>query len=228
MGQLSSGQKNWKLVIAMSTKLDFIQYRSNRGRFSKQLLWWGLFLICAFYSAYAFSMAAVEVFFRLGIADSAPHRGAPFVFVLHAVAGGVALLCGSLQLNRRILDKLHRVLGRIYVWTIWIASVGALWLTIFFDVNIAAKIAFGILCLLWFNTTTVAFLRIRSRQVAQHRKWMLRSFALSFFFVTFSLWAPGLASTNLPQAISYPLAVFLSWGLNLLVAELWIHRTQYP
>ena len=55
---------------------------------------------------------------------------------------------------------------------------------------------------------------------------MIRSFALSLFFITFSLWVPGLASTSLPHAIGYPLAIFLSWSLNLIVAEIWIRRTR--
>ncbi len=53
---------------------------------------------------------------------------------------------------------------------------------------------------------------------------MIRSFALTFFFVTFSIWVPGLEATALPHQISYPLAVSLSWGLNLLGAEIWIRN----
>jgi hypothetical protein len=151
------------------------------------------------------------------------------VFVAHALSGGLALIAGPLQFSRRILSKrrsIHRVIGRVYVGAIWISSLGALWSAIFFDVNLAAKIAFGILAILWFGTTTIAFLRIRNRQIQAHREWMIRSFALSLFFVTFSLWVPGLASTNLPEAIGYPLGVFLSWSLNLIVAEVWIRRTR--
>jgi hypothetical protein len=199
------------------------------GRLFWQFGWWMFFLICVFYSGYAFVMAAVEVLFRLGIAGDAPHRGVPLVFVAHAVAGGVVLISGALQLNPRLLQtkrKLHHVLGRIYVGTIWISSIGGLWLTLFFDVTVAAKVALGLLSILWFSTTTIALWRIRSRRVAAHREWMQRSVALSFFFVTFSLWVPGLASTNLPETVSYPLAIFLSWGLNLLVVELWIRRNR--
>lgn len=199
------------------------------GRFTGQLTWWIFFAICAFYSGYAFVMAAVEVLFRLGIAGAAVHRGVPMVFVVHAVAGGIVLISGALQLNRRILEKkrkLHRVLGRIYVGTIWISSIGGLWLTLFFDVSMAAKIALGLLSILWFGTTTIALWQIRRRRIAAHREWMLRSVALSFFFVTFSFWVPGLAGTSLPAAVSYPLAILLSWGLNLLVIELWIRRTR--
>jgi len=204
-------------------------YLSRRGGQFSQLAWWAFFLICLVYSAYAFFMAGVDVVFRLSITTEAPHRAVPPIFIIHAVTGGVVLISGSLQFNQRILTqkrKMHRVLGRIYVGSIWISSIGGLWSTLFFDVSFAAKFALGILAVLWFSTTTIALIRIRNREVAQHREWMMRSFALSFFFVTFSLWVPGLASTALPETIGYPLAVFLSWSVNLAIAEWWIHQTR--
>lgn len=204
-------------------------YRINTGSFLKQAAWWIFFLICAFYAAYAFYMGILEIFSLLDMAENAPHRAAPLIFIVHALSGGVVLISGPLQLNRRILNKMpkiHRAIGRIYVGAIWISSIGGLWNAVFFDVNLAAKIAFGVLSILWFSTTTIAFQRIRHRRIAEHREWMIRSFSLSFFFVTFSFWIPGLASTNLPAAIAYPLGVFLSWSLNLLVAELWILATR--
>jgi hypothetical protein len=39
---------------------------------------------------------------------------------------------------------------------------------------------------------------------------MIRSFSLALFFVTGGLWPPLLAATELPQAIGYPLALFLT------------------
>jgi uncharacterized membrane protein len=195
----------------------------------KQLGWWVFFLVCSFYAAYALYMGLLEILSRLGLATDAPPRAAPVMFIMHALAGSVALISGPLQFNRRILTKkriIHRLLGRIYGGAIWISSVGGLWITIFFDVSLAARIVFGLLSILWFSTTTLAYLRIRNRQVEAHQEWMIRSFSLSLFFVTFSFWTSGLTSTNLPEAIAYPLGIFLSWSLNLLFAELWILRTR--
>ncbi len=201
----------------------------RRGRFVGQVMWWAVFLICLFYAGYAFVMAGVEIAYRMGIAADAPHRSIPLVFVLHAVTGGIVLITGALQFNRRILQRnrpLHRLLGRIYVGTIWISSIGGLWLTIAFDVSLAAKIVLGLVAILWFSTTSISLWHVRQRRIAAHREWMLRSFSLSLFFVTFSLWVPGLASTRLPEAMGYPLAIFLSWSLNLLVAEGWIRYSR--
>jgi len=195
----------------------------------KRVGWWLFFLVCALYASYALYMGVVEILHQLGLVTDASLRAVPIVFVIHALAGGIILVSGPLQFNRRLKDQrtgLHRVLGRTYVVTIWLASISGLWSAVFFEVTPAARISFGLLSILWFGSTTTALLRIVSRDVAAHREWMIRSFSLSLFFVSFSFWVPGLAGTSLPESVSYPLAVFLSWSLNLTAAELWIRHTR--
>jgi uncharacterized membrane protein len=199
------------------------------NKFLKQSAWWVLFLICVFYGVYAFYMGAVEIFSQFGLVADAKYRAAPIMFVVHALSGGVVLITGALQFNRTLLNRnrpLHRLVGKIYVYAIWIVSISAFWNTIFFDVVVPAKISFMILAALWFATTTIAFLYIRKRKIKDHREWMIRSFSLSLFFVTFSFWVPGLTGTDLPYDLAYPLAVFLSWFLNLVLAEFWIRLTR--
>jgi len=203
--------------------------RNTTGGFLKQLTWWIFFLLCTFYGIFAFSMGIAEILSQLGWATDAKFRAVPFLFIVHALSGGVALIAGPLQFNRTLLNKnrqLHRLSGRIYVYAIWIASISALGNAIFFDVTIPARIVFGVLAVLWFTATTIAYLRVRKRKIREHREWMIRSFSLSFFVVTFSFWVPGLTGTNLPDEVAYPLAVFLSWFLNLVFAEMWIRRTR--
>lgn len=195
-----------------------------------QVGWALLVLLCTFYGGYAFYLGGLELFSLLGWVQDAPERVEPLVFLVHAFAGGLVLITGALQFNLRILRAnraLHRALGRVYVGGIWPASAAGLWSALFFDVSLAARLSFGALAVLWFGTTTVATVKARRRQLKEHREWMVRSFALSLFFVTFSFWVPGLTSTSLPEVVSYPLAVSLSWGLNLLIAEVWIWRTRF-
>ena len=192
---------------------------------------WAAVLICALYAAFALTMAMAAVLDWLGSGWHGTGRSAPPLFVLHALSGAVALLAGSLQLRlaTRLLRNrrhLHRRLGQTYLWAAWITSLSSLGVAAFFDVSLAAKTAFAGVSLLWFATTTVAFLRIRHGNVGDHREGMLRSFSLALFFVTGSLWPPILATTPLPHAIGYPLALFLSWSLNLVAAEWWIRRTR--
>lgn len=200
----------------------------KKGQSIQRLGWWLLFGICILYSLYALYMGIVEIAFQLGLVSDVSERSVPTVFVVHALSGSVVLVTGILQFNWSLLVNhraLHHRIGRVYLVMVWLASLGGLWLALFFDVSLIARIIFIILALLWFGITTTAFQLARKRKFKLHRVWMYRSFALSFFFVTFSFWVDGLASL-LPEEIAYPLAVFVSWSLNLLVAEIWIRRSS--
>jgi uncharacterized membrane protein len=192
------------------------------------VLWWLALAVCALYGAYALSMGTLAVLSLLDLVQDAPRRGAPLLFVVHAWSGGIALISGVVQFNggmRRRWPRVHRALGRVYVVSVWIAGLAGLEITPSIEASLATKAGFAVLAVLWFATTTVALLRIRSRRVAAHRVWMIRSFALSLFFVTFGTWAPGAASIR--DSASYTLGVWLSWMLNLLIAEVWIRRASF-
>lgn len=187
------------------------------------------YLLCGFYATYAFAMGGWELLSLWGLTKDAPERAVPIVFVIHAISGGIALLCGPVQFHgfvRAKIPALHRFVGRAYVFAIWMSSLAGLWSALFFHVDIAAKVSFVALSLLWSSTTTAAYYLVRKGRVEAHREWMVRSFSLSLFFITFSVWVPGMASTGLPTEVSYPLAVFLSWAVNLVVAETGIRLSR--
>ena len=195
----------------------------------KHIGWWLFFLTCALYAFFALYMGGVEILSQLAIVEDAKYRATPLIFIIHAFSGAVALITGPLQFNRTLLSRkrsLHQLSGKLYVSAIWSASVAALWDALFFDIPLLGKVAFGVLAVLWFSTTTIAYLRVRKRRIQEHREWMIRSFSLSFFFVTGGFWMPGLTATSLPYEVAYPLAVFLAWFLNLLFAEVWIRWTR--
>jgi uncharacterized membrane protein len=196
-----------------------------------QIGWWIPFLVSTFYGLYALYMGVLEILHQMGLVEDAKFRAVPWIFITHALAGGVGLISGALQFNQSTMSKrkptpTHRLIGKIYLYAIWITSIAALWSAFVFDVTIPAKFAFGILAVLWFGTTTIAYLRIRKRRIREHREWTIRSFSLSLFFVTFSFWVPGLTESSLSYDVAYPLAVFLSWAVNLLVAEVWIRGSR--
>jgi len=188
------------------------------------VVWWLGFLVCAFYGVYALSLGVDQVLALLGLVESPP-RAVPLTFVVHALAGGAALVAGPLQLSTPVRNRwpaVHRTVGRVYVGASWLASGAALWVALALDASSAAKLGFAAVAVLWCATTTVGLVRIRQRKVAQHRAWMVRSFALSLFFITFSIWVPGVASAGVRHDAEYAIAIWLSWTLNLVVAEVWL------
>jgi Predicted membrane protein (DUF2306) len=202
--------------------------RRNAGGVLKRLGWWALFLIVVVYGVFALAMGISELLFVLGVGAEVKHRATPVMFAIHALAGVMVLLIGPLQSLRWIRSRpaARRALGRTYVVAVWIASTAAVVDAMAFGVSVPAKVVFVGVAALWFATTTIGMLRARARRFADQHEWMVRSYSLSLFFVTFSLWVPALASTSLPPSVGYPLALFLSAALNLAAAEFWIRRTR--
>jgi len=188
--------------------------------------WWTLFAVVVVYGLFSIQMGISELAFVLGLGPETRHRAAPVVFAVHALAGATCLLIAPLQSMRwvRRTPGLRRTLGRTYVVTVWIASVSAVLDVRTFDVNAAAKVVFTVTAALWFATTTMGMVRARARRFSEQHEWMVRSYSLSLFVVSFSVWVPALAYTPLPPSVSYPLGLMLATTLNLAAAEIWIRR----
>ncbi|MVM35173.1 DUF2306 domain-containing protein [Spirosoma sp. HMF4905] len=173
-----------------------------------------------------------------------PNRPSPFLehkplqniiwriaFWTHVGLGAVALALGPFQLSVKRRQRnlsLHRQLGKVYVVSILLASVGAFYAAFFSDTGWIAGLGFAMLAVVWFYTTLRAYQTIRRKQVNQHRAWMYRSYAVTLAAVTLRIILPvELALLNLPFSIAYPIVAWLCWVPNLIVVEWWLTRRSY-
>ena len=62
-----------------------------------------------------------------------------------------------------------------------------------------AQVANTILAGLWFGTTLAGFRAVRQRRFVDHRRWMLRSVALSFSIVANRIWLTVLFAVFVPE-----------------------------
>jgi hypothetical protein len=182
---------------------------------------------CVLYSAFAWYSAAVELLSILRLTPAPPGRAASPLFVVHAFAGGITLTAGAVQLKlaRRLLRTrpgLHRTIGRTYVATAGITAAGGLGTAALFDVGAIAKAAFFVWATGWAAATVLAVRHARAGRFAEHRRWMIRGFALAAVFLTFDVWRTSLAGIGLPRSVAYSLGLLLTAAIDLAVAELWI------
>jgi len=105
------------------------------------------------------------------------------LLIPHSLAGIFALLIGPLNFSSRIRQRhlqLHRVLGRIYVISVFIGA--------FTGIALASGRpglpGTSMQAAAWIVCTTAAFITARNRQITQHRQWMARSYAVTFTFVS--------------------------------------------
>jgi hypothetical protein len=179
------------------------------------------------FALWALATAAETALALMGIGGR-PERAAPPLFALHAATGSLALACGAVQLRllrrtpsgrmpRRL--RAHRLLGRIYVCAALITGLAGLLVAARFDVGMTAKAAFAVEAVAWLVVTTLGFGAARRRDLPAHRAWMVRSYALALFFVTFTVVQPAVAAFGLSRTTVYAGAVLVTVGLNLAVAE---------
>ena len=125
------------------------------------------------------------------------------LLVTHILLGSVVLLAACLQVwpwLRRSHPKVHRTSGRIYVAAALPASVCVMIVAPMSLHGANSQVANTILAVLWFGTTLAGFRAIRQRRYADHRRWMLRSVALSFSIVANRVWLIILFAVFLPRS----------------------------
>jgi hypothetical protein len=153
------------------------------------------------------------------------------LLIPHTLCGAIALLAGPVQFSSRFRQrhlKFHRVLGRFYVVSVFIGALTGIALA-------AGRPGMPGTCVqagAWIVCTTAAFITARNRQIARHRQWMVRSYAVTFTFVSSRVLNPwprywshlgdSFAALGL---IAFTLATLLVVELGLNWRELTTRRT---
>lgn len=147
-----------------------------------------------------------------------------YAFYVHVFLSSITLIAGLFQFSNFILKrykKLHRTMGYLYIVTIiGFAGPSGLIMAFYANGTIWAKISFVILSLLWILFTTIALIKAKQQQFNAHKKWMIRSFALTLSAITLRLLALVLPKfIHLNAFDEYTLIAWLSWTVNLAIAE---------
>ncbi len=160
-------------------------------------------------------------------ANVATNRHVDPWIVIHATSAATALLLGPAQFVptlRKRLPVLHRAIGRLYVAGCAIGGVSALVLSSGISAGRIAQFGFALGGVTWLITTGTALDRIFAGDVSEHRRWMIRSYALTFAAVTLRLYLPLSQLLGFGFAPSYSAIAWLCWLPNLLVAEWSLRR----
>jgi uncharacterized membrane protein len=149
-----------------------------------------------------------------------PKRG---WLLLHITGGMVALLIGPWQFSQRLRRRylsLHRLMGRIYLIAIACGSAGSFYLAATTPGGWAWGTALAGLALAWVTTSGMAFYAIKQRQIQVHKEWMVRSYVVTFAFVTFRLLNDFGPTSHLRPALDRAITLaWISWAIPLLFTE---------
>ncbi|QRP46863.1 DUF2306 domain-containing protein [Amycolatopsis sp. FDAARGOS 1241] len=168
--------------------------------------------------------------------------GAHYWFLVgHVVFGSIAMLCAVVQIwpwVRRRFSVLHRYAGRGYVFGgVLPSGVMALTIGAASPFGPATRASDVLLAVVWIGTTWAGFRAARERRFADHRRWMVRSFALTMSIILNRLISPlaiillepqvpttfGGSQVAFMQSVA-AIAAWASWTLALIGAQLWLDR----
>jgi uncharacterized membrane protein YozB (DUF420 family) len=152
--------------------------------------------------------------------------------VLHIVSASVYSVLGAFQFSagfRRRRPGWHRVSGRLLVVLGLVVALSALWLTVFtpfFDgsgrLYQVLRLVFGSAMVL---SIVLGFLAIRRRDVARHRAWMIRAYAIALAAGA-QVFTLGIGEAIVGKGdTSNALFAGAGWVINLAVAE-WVIRRR--
>jgi uncharacterized membrane protein len=152
-------------------------------------------------------------------------------FYVHVFSSVLALAAGLTQFSDHVLKKhrrLHRIIGWIYVVDIVVINFPAAMVMAYYANGLLpSKIAFIILDCLWFWFTLKAVIAARKKDISEHKRFMIRSYALTFSAITLRSWKLILATLFHPDPLSlYMIDAWMGFVPNLLIAEWLIWKAK--
>lgn len=156
----------------------------------------------------------------------------PVLTFMHILPGMLFMLLGPWQFMPGIRSRyplFHRISGRIYIICGYIVGASALCMPFIMlpigGVNeAAASILFSIFFLICISK---AWWHIMQKNIAAHREWMIRAFAIGLAVSTVRP-VIGLffAFSGLPPQVFFGTAFWIGFTLHAVVAEVWINETK--
>ena len=187
---------------------------------------WLALALCALFAAglYYWFDAALRYFVHQNEAVFRRYWPNRIWLLAHIAGGSLALLTGPFQLwsgFKRWQPKLHRGLGYVYAVGILLGGGAS------FVLSVRSSIpdfgfALFFLGFAWWLTLGMALVAIRNRRFDAHRDWMIRSYIVTFGFVTFRYIVDWQVFNSLGRSKLAAVA-WSCWVLPLLIAEIFLH-----
>ena len=152
-------------------------------------------------------------------------------FYIHIFSITLCLLAGLTQFSDLFLEenkKLHRIIGKIYVYNILVINVPACFvLGLFSNGGLTGIVGFLIQDILWAYFTIKAVLFIKKGNVADHKNYMILSYAVTTTAITFRIVKNLFYNEKYHDyELFYGLNVWLALVVNLLIAYLILKRNR--
>jgi uncharacterized membrane protein len=152
----------------------------------------------------------------------------------HIIPGLLFLVLGPLQFMGSIRarwPKAHRISGRIFIVSGLLMAVSAIMINIVFPPfgGLFKSIAVYVFSTAQIVTLMIALKAVLRRNIARHRAWMIRAFAIGLAISTMRIFfIPAYLLYGVPSDFTVGLGMWIGFLVNIAVAEfiLWRERQK--
>jgi uncharacterized membrane protein len=166
-------------------------------------------------------------------AQDARFSAMPLPVVLHIFGASLYCVLGAFQFApgfRRRRPGWHRAAGRVLIPCGLVAALSGLWMSLLYprpddvgDLLTGFRLVFGAAMV---GSIVLGVAAIRRRDIARHRAWMIRGYAIGLGAGTQVLTQlPWLLAVGQVGQLGKALLMFAGWAINVAVAE-WIIRER--
>jgi hypothetical protein len=167
-------------------------------------------------------------FFKLSREELGKYFDIKWVLLLHISGGGIALLTGPFLLWEKFRNsnlKLHRFLGKVYLISVLVSGLLAVYLSVTtaYAVNWAYAFSLQIWVSVWLSSSFIAYYFVINKKIKLHKEWMARSYMVSLAFVISALILkiPYVQSLGTFEEIS-PSLFWFGWAVPLYIYDLYL------
>ena len=157
----------------------------------------------------------------------------PYLTLVHVVTGFLFMVLGPIQFLPAVRNRwiwFHRLSGRVFMIASLIGAISALVIIVRLPVfgSLSTSVAVLVADALFLACLVQGYRTIRRRDIARHREWMIRAFAIGLGISTFRLMIPLLMLTPIHATFieAWDTVAWLGFITNALVAEIWINVTR--
>lgn len=152
---------------------------------------------------------------------------------LHILPGVVYLIGAPVQLSYRFRSRhytVHRRMGRVLLPCALVCGVFAVIFGTLYAFGGAGESVATVVFGLWFLFCLVsAFRAIKRDDVRNHRRWMIRAFAIGVGVGSIRIWVYVLNETGLLDLPgSFAVGFWLAFVTHAIVAEWWLRTSPFP
>lgn len=168
--------------------------------------------------------------------ENARFAATPIPVVLHIIGAVLFSLLGAFQFSTSLRQRYlqwHKVAGRVVAASGVVAALSGIWMTVMYPIPAALQgdLLFGVRLLAGAAMLMAMVLAVTAamhRDIAKHRAWMIRGYALGMGAGTqVVVLLPWMLILGTPNALHRDVLMSLAWLVNLAIAEMIIQKPSF-